>query len=601
MLKLPTKKMYLPKMYSNRLSTLIILFSTVVACSTTKENVVSEKQDDRLNESSTAANYQDSLEAKYNYINGLYAYETGDWERALDLFSSALVKLPASSGILFALSDAYMASDDIANALYYINEAVKVEPDNSWYWSRLAEIHERNANFKAAIEATTKLIELAPAEIEHRYYLAELFAKDNDLRQANQIYTSILKKFGDEDPVHYRLYVNYVKLGEPDSAMTELKWLIKKNSDDVSLQYNLAELQVSSDSKEDAIVTLESLLKKSPTELQALNLLLNLKIEMNQWASIEKDFNQVLDNVEISSVAKEQSGRILLTKFAEMMQKEPDYQSFEMAKISNQYLLKLSQLNQDQATPKLLLAQFYLLAKNDRDAQKVLEQITVTHENESQAWIELFQLYLRNSNLELIIEKAEKADLLNPDNAFIQYAAGASYFTQKNYKQAIKWLSKASMSPSRREFKSIIYTILGDAHNELDNWPKSSEAYEAAIKADPNNATALNNYAYYLSVRNEKLNEAKLMSKKSLDIEPDNASFLDTYGWILYQIEEYEQAKEYIMKAIDNGGSSAEVFEHLGDVYQKLGNESQAIKWWKQAYDLDPSRDYLPKRFNDAN
>jgi len=89
------------------------------------------------------------------------------------------------------------------------------------------------------------------------------------------------------------------------------------------------------------------------------------------------------------------------------------------------------------------------------------------------------------------------------------------------------------------------------------------------------------------------------MSQKSLDIEPENPSFLDTYGWILYQVGEYEDAKIYILKAIDVGGASAEVYEHLGDVYEKLENDTQAQKWWKIAFDLDPERTYLQKRFSD--
>src|SRR5690606_23883213 len=106
------------------------------------------------------------------------------------------------------------------------------------------------------------------------------------------------------------------------------------------------------------------------------------------------------------------------------------------------------------------------------------------------------------------------------------------------------------------------------------------------------NATALNNYAYYLSVNNLELEKAYEMSKKSLEFEPDNASYLDTLGWIYYLMEDYENALTYISSAAEKGGSPT-VFEHLGDVYDKLGNDEKAQEWWGKSFDSDPERIHL--------
>ncbi|MFA6059781.1 MAG: tetratricopeptide repeat protein, partial [Taibaiella sp.] len=113
----------------------------------------------------------------------------------------------------------------------------------------------------------------------------------------------------------------------------------------------------------------------------------------------------------------------------------------------------------------------------------------------------------------------------------------------------------------------------------------SDSCYRAALNLQPDNATALNNFSYYLSVRGENLEEAARMSEKSLKLRPNEATFLDTYGWILYKQGKFKEAKIYIQKAIElspNNGDPT-LWEHLGDIEYKLGNKKQALEHWKAA------------------
>ena len=91
-----------------------------------------------------------------------------------------------------------------------------------------------------------------------------------------------------------------------------------------------------------------------------------------------------------------------------------------------------------------------------------------------------------------------------------------------------------------------MYTSIGDAYNSLKDYKASDDAYDTALSMDPRNVTVLNNYAYYLSVRNTRLNDAEKMSRRSLELRPDESTFLDTYGWILYQQGKYESARKYL-------------------------------------------------------
>jgi tetratricopeptide (TPR) repeat protein len=112
--------------------------------------------------------------------------------------------------------------------------------------------------------------------------------------------------------------------------------------------------------------------------------------------------------------------------------------------------------------------------------------------------------------------------------------------------------------------------------------------YDQAFKFYPDNILLLNNYAYHLAVRGIRLDEAKEMSKKTIDKEPENASYLDTYGWICFKLKDYKNAEKYLKKAI-KFGSNAVLLEHLGDIYEAQDEIPKALKTWKQALELDPN------------
>lgn len=139
---------------------------------------------------------------------------------------------------------------------------------------------------------------------------------------------------------------------------------------------------------------------------------------------------------------------------------------------------------------------------------------------------------------------------------------------------------------------------LGIEYSTMEKPELSDEAYLKVLQLDPENPLANNNYAYALSERGEQLEMAKTMATTALQGEPNNPSYLDTMGWIYFQLGDYEQALLYIQKAIDNGDASATVYEHLGDTYQKLGQIDNALQAWKSAVEHDPQRQSTQQRIN---
>ena len=116
------------------------------------------------------------------------------------------------------------------------------------------------------------------------------------------------------------------------------------------------------------------------------------------------------------------------------------------------------------------------------------------------------------------------------------------------------------------------------------------------MEKNPESPIILNNYAYHLSIQGIRLPEALEYVKKALQADPENSPYLDTLGWIYYQLGDYTNAKIYIEKSLSFQSDIPEVIEHLGDVCEKLEEYNLAEEYWRKAYDLDKSREHLLKK-----
>lgn len=118
----------------------------------------------------------------------------------------------------------------------------------------------------------------------------------------------------------------------------------------------------------------------------------------------------------------------------------------------------------------------------------------------------------------------------------------------------------------------MAYEAVADIYHARGQEKETFAVYERALTVDPGCCPVLNNYAYYLSLRKSKLKKALKMSARTIEIEPDNATYLDTYGWILYLLGRPEEAKPYFKHAMIYGGKdSAVVLEHYAIVLEALG------------------------------
>src|SRR5690606_915411 len=207
------------------------------------------------------------------------------------------------------------------------------------------------------------------------------------------------------------------------------------------------------------------------------------------------------------------------------------------------------------------------------------------NKNHVDAWRMLINVELGLNEADQAIAHGFEALEVIPNNPLLMYFTGLAYMVKDDTENARK-LMESALDNSGKENKflqSLIYAGLGDLYHKLKLVDVSDVAYEEAIKLDSTNVTAMNNYAYYLSERNEKLDLAEKLSKESNTLDPNSSTFQDTYAWILFKQEKYAEAVKWMEKAIRGGQPSAVLHEHYGDILSKVGRTKEALKQWERA------------------
>lgn len=533
-------------------------------------------------------------QANEYFLRGIVAYELEDYDEALDLLSMAYLRLPEHAGVNFALADAYLATADPVNAAFYAREAMRIDPKNRFYPLKLAEIHLRNAQPAASIEVLETALLRFPNDLEMMYLLAATLTDQKEFLRSNRMYDRILKKDPDETSVYYQKFRNYTGLNLPDSAIAQLVVIRTLDPANILAAQTLAQLYLSLDRTDEAVAVYEDILKRHPANIELKIGLTDVYVSREEWEKAGATMGAVMESSEVRADTKAELMQYLLGLFG----KQPD--NAGLKRMVTDLVERFSVSQPENAMAQAIAADFYSMIEDNANALLKIEATLALNPDNSNAWRQRIQLLYLAERYDEVIEWSEQAERYAPEDAFVRFFVGVSYMMKKDNANASTWLQRASASPARAPFRSVVIGTLGDVTYQLDDWEKAKSYYEQALKLNPENEGVLNNYAYYMSEKGERLDEAKKMSERSLRIDPKNPSFLDTYGWIHYLLGDYDTALDYITRSLENGSTSAEVLEHKGDVLHKLGRSEEAVKFWNDALNADATRTYLLDRIKEA-
>lgn len=528
--------------------------------------------------------------AMVEFIDGIVHFENGDIEQALDKLTAAYLIHSSDPGISYALSVAYLANGDLTNAAYYGQMSTRMDPENKWYLLNMAEIYSRSGRQEMALNRLQDVLKLDPGDIPILYVLTDAFIDLGRLEEANDVLDRIIELSGSTFELHLKKFQNYNALLQDENARAELEKMREIDPGNLTTLHRISRYYQDLGQMDQAEQILKEALDRNPNDIRTTLFLAEIYIEIEKWQEMG---TLILQTIEHRAVAP--AGKMDLIRFLYLQQtRHPD--ESQLTGYLEQAIDKVAVIETEYAPAQLFSAEYYL-SQNDTDkALESLEKAIHIAPDNAEAWAQRFQILFTEQRYSQIISLSDTAESSAPDNPYIRFFSGASYMLENDSENAEHWLHQASLLAAPRDFRSVIYSTLADVRVDNNKWEEANSDYERALRLNRDNHNALNNYAYYISLRpdeQDRLEEALDMAKRALAIEPENPSYLDTVGWIYFKTGNTERAKEYIQRALDAGAEGAEVFEHMGDIEHMAGNREEAVYWWEKALEDDPERSYL--------
>jgi tetratricopeptide (TPR) repeat protein len=559
-------------LYLNRIFLLCILFF-IAACS-------SRKSVDKGGYSSplgTSAMQDIKVKVDNYFVEAATQALLLNYPEAISLYKEVLNLQPNNHAALYEVSRLMVQAGRPAEGLDYAQKAWLLQNKNYWYGKQAADVNLMLSKTAEAEKILVKMAELFPDDPEVRIELSDIYLKTGQNDKAIKSLDQLERISGASPQIGLQRFRIYAGTGKPIEAKNEIRKLIRaepENSDYYRFLHDFFLLQNQPDS---AGLVLQNLLEVDPSNSFAL-------ISLSQFYKSKGKTKEAaeLQSRALKSDGMTPDGRLQLL-LALTTQLERDSSLLPQIAEAADGLLKEIPEN---ALLMALRADLFRFRGQYDSARYWLSASLLKEGTQESLWENLLYLDASMERYDLLYKDSERALEYFPNNESILYMQGVSAFSLKKYEDARYALEKTiKVMQEDPQKKAQILGTLGDIYHYLENHELSDKSFEEALKVDQNNATLLNNYAYYLSLRNVQLEKAAEMVMKAMELIPNTASFEDTYGWILYQQGKYSEAKKWIQAAFDKS-ESADVAHHLGDVYFKTGDAAKAMEYWKKAKKL---------------
>lgn len=500
----------------------------------------------------------------------------GNFENAAQLFSEVIRRDGKNAAAMYELSNIYSGQKKFTDALYFGKSAYLIDPTNTWYALNYADILQKNKRHQEAADVLGKLVQSQPDRPDYYYeWAASLIYADKPM-EAIKVYDKLEGKIGITKEVSMQKSRLYQRMNKNEKAVEELQKLIAYDPADAQSYGMLAEVYQSMGQKQKALDTYNKILEVDPENpfihLSLADYYRNEGDKERSLAELKKAFSNKNLDVE-TKISILSSYYALIEIHPELRQQAMEMCSLLVETHPNEpkvYAVYGDFLDQDKKTKEA--RQQYLIAKQLGSREYIIYSKLLFLDAQLQQW-------------DSLKAGSEEALTLFPDQPLIYYFNGVANMQLKKYSEAVSsFNSGVKLVVDNKKLEGQFYASLGDAYNELKDYVKSDQNYNKALEIDPKDPTVLNNYAYYLSLRGEKLEKAEEMSRLSNQLEPTQASYQDTYAWIMYKLGRYTEAKEWMEKAMaGTPETSATLLEHYGDILFKLGDTAKALDYWQRA------------------
>ena len=563
---------------------------TVVCCCCC---LTASAQTARVSQSAVHQQLSDARRYDMLFLEAMVQRQKDNDDAAFDLLSRCVELNPQASEAYYFLAQYYAQMKEEEKTLAYLEKAAQLSPDNPTYMETLADTYISQEQYDKAVAVIEKLLETNKNRDDLLDMLYRLHRHQKQYKEAIAVLDRMEVNDGKSERLSALKSALYVDMDDMPSAIKEMKTLADQYPNDLNYLRLYADMLRSDGKLDEAYEIYQRILKEEPNNSQAQMSL--------------RSYYLVTENYE---AADSLTHHLLLNENTELMDKldllrrvigQSEAEGGDSTRVLDLFHQMLAQPQKTSDIAELCAA-YMDLKKMPRDSvAAMLERVLQIAPDNAGARLRLVGYAWEADDNERIIELCKAARQYNPDEMAFYYYQGLAYYREDDHDNALNALQNGISVIKEDSNPSIVsdfYAIMGDLLHQKGRESEAYEAYDSCLQWKPDNYGCLNNYAYFLSEKGQQLDRAEDMSFKAIKAEPKNATYLDTYAWILFMKKRYSEARIYIDRAMANDTSttSGVITEHAGDIYAMCGLTAEAVELWQKALPLDPKNKVLIRK-----
>lgn len=503
----------------------------------------------------------------------------GEYEKSLEYYTRALKVESENPAVLYEISKLVAVLGDVSTALDYGKAAVEHDPDNLYYNLLMAGLYQSNGLISVSADAYDKIIDLQPNKMEFYFKQSSLYMAIGNHKKAIKSLNNAEAYFGVQEIISFEKERIYRSIDKFKNAQKEIDKLIKAFPNESWYSALLAESYLEQNEIEKAGEVYEEMLKHPINDA-------NVHISVADYFRVIEDYEKTFEHLEIAFASYDVELDVKVQMLANILQIIG----------SDQYLNKkvyrlleiLLDVYPKEAKAITIYADYLVKDSRWEEAQDAFNQILELEKSKYVLWEQALYIDSKLRDYTSLLKRSTEAIELFPLQAMLYIFQSISAIELKEYQTVISAAEKgASYALGNKKIMCDLLSYQAEAYHKLNQHYASDSVFDALLLIDPENIYALNNYAYYLTMRNEKPERTIELSKQLYSLSSKNANHLDTYAWALYVNGLYNEALEIIELSISRGGqSNYTIVEHYGDILFKNDNKAEALLQWKKAKEL---------------
>ena len=513
------------------------------------------------------------------FLDAICQREKGNSDACFDLLNHCIEIDSTRAEAYYFLSQYYSALKDKEKAFNYALKATQLEPGNATFLETLGNAYIQQREYAKAAETLEKLYELNRDREDVLGVLVQLYEQLEDYDHAIQTLARLEMMEGKTERLSLAKSQLFTQKGDKKAAISEIEQLADQYPNDLNYRCLYATTLYQNGQQKKALALYQDILREEPTNRNALMAMLGYYNEQKDSANMDCTIERILLNKETTL-----QDRVALMRQVISDSEQHGGDSTRVLQLFHQ-MLRQPEAEADMA---IFCATYMNLKKMPQDSiVPILERALQLAPDHAAARLQLVSYAWQAEDRDRVIALCRDARQYNPDEMAFYYYQGIAYYQKEQLDDALNAFQNGISvitADSDPAIVSDFYAVMGDIMHQKGMEQEAYAAYDSCLVWKDDNIGCLNNYAYYLSEKGKQLEKAEQMSYRTIKAEPKNATYLDTYAWILFMQKRYDEAKIYIDQTLQcDSDSSAVMLEHAGDIYYHTGNAAEAVALWQKA------------------